>query len=85
MTHISSPLEECCFGCFDSICGRVGRIDGDPAHIGNVMFGHEGVFILCYCDGRINDILIIIPIGVQVFFNLSFVFFWSRLAALILN
>ena len=44
MTHISSPLEDCCFG---SICCRVGHSDGDLAHIGNVIFGYDGVFILC--------------------------------------
>ena len=38
----------------------------------------------CFCDGRINDLVINIR-GGQVFFNLSFVFIWRQLAALILN
>ena len=46
VNHISSPLEDSCLGCFGSICCRVGRIDGEPAYIGNVIFVHDDAFIL---------------------------------------
>ena len=62
--HIISPLEDC---CFVFICGFVGRIDGDSVNIGYVIFSHDGVFILFYCDGRIDEFFVIILIGLHVF------------------